>query len=96
MMVISVYLFFSSALTLLVGYQEGYSANEITTIVAVSKTFLGPFLAPVVNADWVFGPPFVKRFALCYLTIVCLSCNVGVLSFVAKQLDGSRCHLVQK
>ena len=32
----------------------------------------------------VFGQPFVKRFTLCYRTIVCLSacpvCNVGVLS----------------
>jgi len=45
-------------------------------------------LAPVVDADRVFGPPFVKRFALCYPTIVCLSCNVGVLSFVATWLDG--------
>jgi len=33
----------------------------------------------------VFGRPFVKRFALCYQTVVCLSCpvlsvsNVGVL-----------------
>jgi len=27
-----------------------------------------------------FGRPFVKRFALCYQTVVCLSvCNVGVL-----------------
>ena len=28
----------------------------------------------------VFGPPFVKRFALCYRTVVCHVCNVGVLS----------------
>jgi len=34
-------------------------------------TFLRQFLAPVVNADRVFGPPFVKRFALCYPS-VCL------------------------
>jgi len=34
----------------------------------------------------IFGPPFVKRFALCYRTVVCLSvcpvlsvCDVGVL-----------------
>jgi len=28
----------------------------------------------------VFGRPFVKRFALCYRTVVCLSdCDVGVL-----------------
>jgi len=27
-----------------------------------------------------FGDPFVKRFALCYQTVVCLSvCDVGVL-----------------
>ena len=33
--------------------------------------------------ETVFGRPFVKQFALCYWTIVCvfvcLSCNVGVL-----------------
>jgi len=38
--------------------------------------------------EFIFGRPFVKRFALCYLTVVCLSClsvlscpvcNVGVL-----------------
>jgi len=37
------------------------------------------------------GLPFVKRFALCYRTIVCPVCDVG--GFVAKRLDGSRCHL---
>ena len=85
------------------------------------------------------GPPFVKRFALCYWTVVCLSClsvtlvycgqrtgwirmplgmevglgpghtvldgdaappkwgtapNFWPMSFLAKPLDGSRCHLV--
>jgi len=29
--------------------------------------------------DPVFGRPFVKRFALWYRTVVCLSCGVGVL-----------------
>jgi len=33
-----------------------------------------------LNLALVFWRPFVKRFALCYRTIVCLSvCNVGVL-----------------
>jgi len=27
----------------------------------------------------IFGRPFVKRFALCYQTIVCPACDVGVL-----------------
>jgi len=27
----------------------------------------------------IFGRPFVKWFALCYLTVVCPVCNVGVL-----------------
>ena len=27
----------------------------------------------------VFGPPFVKRFALCYQTVVLSVCDVGVL-----------------
>ena len=35
-----------------------------------------------VTVHVVFGPPFVKRFALCYRTVVCLFClsvcNVGV------------------
>jgi len=80
-----------------------------------------------------FGRPFVKRFALCYQTVVCLSClsvtlvccgqtvgwikmklgmqvglghchtmfdgtqlpeppNFRPMSYVAKRLDGSRCH----
>jgi len=47
----------------------------------------------------VFGRPFVKRFAICYRTVVCLSvqscrsdlsvCNVGVAYMVSKRLDGS-------
>ena len=36
-----------------------------------------------LNSYYIFGQPFVKRFALCYQTAVCLSvlsvCNVGVL-----------------
>jgi len=53
-----------------------------------------------VNLTFTFlGDRFlVKRFVLCYLTVVCpvLSvpsvCNVGV----DKQLDGSRCYLVSR
>ena len=37
----------------------------------------------------IFWQPFVKRFALCYQTVV-----LSVLS-VAKQLDGSGCHLME-
>jgi len=34
----------------------------------------------LVRVIGLFGRPFVKRFALCYQTVVCLSClNVGVL-----------------
>jgi len=40
-----------------------------------------------------FGRPFVKRFALCYLTVVCLSCLVCQLVYCGKRLDGSRCNL---
>jgi len=50
------------------------------------RLFMRPFvlrLLPVfVVLLLVFGRPFVKRFALCYRTVVCLSCpvrNVGVL-----------------
>ena len=33
-----------------------------------------------MNRRTVFGRPFVKRFALCYQTVICLSvCDVGVL-----------------
>ena len=28
---------------------------------------------------WIFGQPSVKRFVLCYLTVVCPVCDVGVL-----------------
>jgi len=28
---------------------------------------------------FVFGRPFVKRFALCFMTVVCPVCDVGVL-----------------
>jgi len=71
-MVISVYLFFSSALTLLVGYQEGYSANEITTLAAVSILSSDSFWHQWLTQIGFLGrPPFVKRFALCYPS-VCL------------------------
>jgi len=45
---------------------------------------------------------FVKRFALCYRTVVytvCVSvCPICLWrwSIVVKRLDGSRCHLVQR
>jgi len=38
-----------------------------------------------------FGRPFVNRFALCYCTVVCLSCITLVYCIVAKRFDGSRC-----
>jgi len=56
-----------------------------------------------IGTDWVrlsvFGRPFVKRFALCYRTVVCLSCPVCLSCLwrwcvVTKRLDESRCHLV--
>ena len=42
------------------------------------------FSSTLPEPDWIhpriFGLPFVKRFALCYRSIVCLSvCDVGVL-----------------
>ena len=59
----------------------------------------------------IFGRPFVKRFALCYRTVVCHVCvrlgssppkkehssphTFWPMSVVAKRLDGSRCHLVR-
>jgi len=39
-------------------------------------------LVYVLVSQYIFGRLFVKRFALCYRTVVCLSspvCNVGVL-----------------
>jgi len=50
------------------------SVTDWTSIVAQRRRF-------VAIGD-VFGRPFVKRFVLCYRTVVCLSCpvcNVGVL-----------------
>ena len=42
----------------------------------------------------IFGRPFVKRYALCYRTVDCLSCPVlSCLSVVAKRFDGSRWNL---
>jgi len=47
-----------------------------------------------IDISVIFGRPFVKRFALCYRTVVCLSvpsvCDVGVL-WPNGRLD---CHLV--
>ena len=48
-----------------------------------------------LNVSWFLGLPFVKRFALYYGTIVCLSSpNPWPMSLLAKWLDGSRCCLV--
>jgi len=44
------------------------------------------------SAQRFFGRPFVKRFALCYRTVVCLSC-LWRWCTVAKRLDGSRWNL---
>ena len=42
----------------------------------------------------VFGRPFVKRFALCYRYVICLSClSLTLVYIVAKRLDGSRWNL---
>jgi len=41
------------------------------------------------NIEAVFGRPFVKRFTLCYRTIVCPVC-LWLWCVVAKRLDGSR------
>jgi len=50
-------------------YEESISATKYTVA-------LGRAQKHIHN----FGRPFVKRFALCYQTVVCLSvCNVGVL-----------------
>jgi len=52
----------------------------------------------VSRAGPVYGRPFVKRFALCYRTVVCpilsacLSC-LGRWCIVAKRLEGSRLNL---
>jgi len=51
------------------------------------------------TAATIFGRPFVKRFAICYRTVVCLSVCLSVLSclrhwyIVSKRLDGSRWNL---
>ena len=50
-----------------------------------------------VKNSWVFGRPFVKRFALCYRTFVLSVCpggDVGVLR--PNGLEGSICHLVRR
>jgi len=41
----------------------------------------------------VFGRPFVKRFTLCYGTVVCPVCLSVTLVYCAKRLDGSRWNL---
>jgi len=38
----------------------------------------------------IFGRPFVKRFALCYRSVVCPVCLSVTFVTVAKRLDGSR------
>jgi len=38
---------------------------------------------------WIFGRPFVKRFALCYRTVVCLSC-LSVSEMETGRVDGRR------
>ena len=50
------------------------------------RLFMRPFVLRLLHVFvvllLVFGRPFIKRFALCYRTVVCLSCpvrNVGVL-----------------
>jgi len=41
----------------------------------------------------VFGRPFVKRFALCYQTVVLSVLSVTLVHIVAKRLDRSRWNL---
>jgi len=40
----------------------------------------------------IFERPFVKRFALCYQTVVCSLCDVGIL-WPNGCMDGSRWNL---
>ena len=43
--------------------------------------------------SFVFGRPFVKRFALCYRAVVC-PVSLWRWCIVAEQFDGCGCHLV--
>jgi len=43
--------------------------------------------------SYIFGRPLVRRFALCYQSVVCPVLSVTLVYCVAKQLDGSRCYL---
>jgi len=45
-----------------------------------------------INSVSIFGRPFVKWFALCYRTVVCLVC-LWCWCIVAKRLDVSRWNL---
>jgi len=81
-------------------YQRPYTQHmlQLTTSalrVLTSLTWLHLNFWVHENID---GRPFIKRFALCYRTVVCLSC-LSVLSWlwrwctVAKRFDGSRWNL---
>jgi len=52
-----------------------------------------PQLAAYIGSS--FWPPFVKRFALCYRTVVYPVC-LRRWCTVAKRLDGSRWHLARR
>jgi len=43
----------------------------------------------------VLGRPFVKRFAQCYRTVLCLSCLSVTLVYHGQPLDESRCYVVR-
>jgi len=57
-----------------------------------SNVLVSPMMGPTdiriagkfTDFGMIFGRPFVKRFALCYQTVVCPVCTV------TKRLDGSR------
>jgi len=45
--------------------------------------------------DTIFERPFVKRFALCYRTVICHVClSVTLVCIVAKRLHGLGCLFV--
>ena len=58
---------------------------------------INPIMLDCLKISLIFGWPFVKRFALCNLTVVlsCLSC-LWRWCIVAKQLDGSRWNLARR
>ena len=77
------------------------------TLHYLSKYFSA--ISKVTYFHLLIGRPFIKQFALCYWIIVLSLCpvcnraplpqmdtapNFCTMSIVAKQLDGSRCHLV--